>query len=483
MKPVKLSNHAIGKRQPKVSQKTKNVMLKGQGANIAEQDRGSWQSSATTTSNPYYNNNFFYRWQEFTRWYFTSWEARKIVDIPVDDAFRKPFKLTGIPDTDASLLLKEYERLEMDNRMQRACKQERLLGGCALLFILNGDEDEAKRNQSQFFGKPIDLKTIQHGDLQKVNLVDINQITRPNDEYSVFSPEYDDPDKYQIMEIVCHRSRLMLFRGEPLYGRNNQTLLMNFRLNPQGFGESVLTPIYDTLIRAAGTQEGAYHLVNLSSCLLATVENLKELSTTNPTAITKIQSLMEQISIYRAAILDGKTAKIEQHSASFGSVPELVMSFLQILAAASDIPATRYLGTAPGGLNATGKADLENYYNVIDSYQRTRIKPKLMQFFEIAACNLWGYAKWESMKQDFGIEFPPLWNLDEVEQANMVKTIVDTYMPIWESGLIDTAGLQKELAMRGVFMSDVELQEVIDDMTEPPVDSDSVLKELKSVAK
>lgn len=62
--------------------------------------------------------------------------------------------------------------------------------------------------------------------------------------------------------------------------------------------------------------------------------------------MAKMRELVEQLSIYRGAVIDGKGAKVSQHNASFGSVPELVMTFTQLLSAASDIPATRFLGQA-----------------------------------------------------------------------------------------------------------------------------------------
>ena len=80
--PIRSSRRVVVRRQP-----IRNMMLDGGGAS-GNGDRGALQHAAQRTSNPYYSNNFLYRWQEYTRWYMTSWEARKIIDIPVDDALR-----------------------------------------------------------------------------------------------------------------------------------------------------------------------------------------------------------------------------------------------------------------------------------------------------------------------------------------------------------------------------------------------------------
>ena len=88
--PIRSSRRVVVRRQP-----IRNMMLDGGGAS-GNGDRGALQHAAQRTSNPYYSNNFLYRWQEYTRWYMTSWEARKIIDIPVDDALRLPFEITGV---------------------------------------------------------------------------------------------------------------------------------------------------------------------------------------------------------------------------------------------------------------------------------------------------------------------------------------------------------------------------------------------------
>ena len=75
--------------------KVGNALTQGNGGNTL-QDRGAIQYTATFSLNPYFNNNYFYRWQSFTALYYTSWEAKKIVDIPVDDAFRIKPQLVGL---------------------------------------------------------------------------------------------------------------------------------------------------------------------------------------------------------------------------------------------------------------------------------------------------------------------------------------------------------------------------------------------------
>ena len=75
--PIRSSRRVVARRQP-----IRNMMLDGGGAS-GNGDRGALQHAAQRTSNPYYSNNFWYRWQEYTRWYMTSWEAVSYTHLDV----------------------------------------------------------------------------------------------------------------------------------------------------------------------------------------------------------------------------------------------------------------------------------------------------------------------------------------------------------------------------------------------------------------
>jgi phage-related protein (TIGR01555 family) len=209
----------------------------------------------------------------------------------------------------------------------------------------------------------------------------------------------------------------------------------------------------------------------MASVLLAKCDNLMELQSGG--VDEKIRDLINQISIYRAGILSGKDIEITQHSASFGSVPELLMSFMQILSASADIPATRFLGQAPGGLNATGDSDLENYYNRIAADQQREYKPQLIKLFDALVPSVIGQAKWQQVKAKFDIEFTPLWNMSESEEAEIDNKNATTIDTLYQSGLIPTAeAAVAELRARNVLKTQFQVVDPVDQERERtnPVD-------------
>lgn len=458
--------------------KVGNTLLQGSGANTL-QDRGAIQNPAFFSSNPYFNNNYFYRWQAFTRLYYTSWEAKKIVDIPINDAFRIKPELVGVEENDKVALFNACDKFKVFEKMRRAATQERLLGGCALLIGVSEDQEDASN--------PIDIAKIDKGDLKFLNVVSINELQNPEYNTNPFSTNYDKPEYYSLNGIKTHISRLIVFDGEPLFNYVTQRLMQNFRINPQGFGESVLVPLWDAIIRCVGTQQAAYQLINKSSVTLVKAEQLLNLEGTKAgdKAVRALEEMAEMVSIYRAAIIKGKGVEVEENAASFGSVPELLMSYLQTLSAASDIPASRFLGQAPGGLNATGEGDLENYYNAIASYQETRLDPKYEKLFDILGRSVLGKQKWEQIRPKFEIEFEPLWNLKGTEKAQVDQAVVDMLRNLKADGIIPAEKVIDEINNKKIFTTELSVDD-IPDIEEieynNDVDTNSKLQELKNVS-
>lgn len=447
--------------------KVGNAMTQGNGGNTL-QDRGAIQYTAHFSLNPYFNNNYFYRWQSYTALYYTSWEAQKIVNIPIDDAFRIKPNLQGLDEKQKVKILNVCDKLQVFEKMKRAAIQERLLGGCAILLGVADDQEKPE--------EPIDIKKIDKGDLKFLNVISLNRLNNPQYNQDPFSSKFDTPEYYDIDGIKTHISRLVIFDGNPLFNYTAQRLFQNFRINPQGFGESVLVPIWDAIQRCVGTQQAAYQLVQKSSVTLVKSENLINLEGTKKgeEAVRYLQEMAEMVSIYRAAIIKGKGVDVAENSASFGSVPEMVMTYLQTLSAASDIPASRFIGQAPGGLNATGEGDLENYYNHIAAYQEQSLDPKYEKIFEILGRSTLGSQEWESVRQNFEIEFESLWNLKGTEKAQVDQTYVSILRDLKADGIIPGEKVVEEINARKIFNVELDEDDISDmmDIEETDIDGD-----------
>lgn len=419
----------------------------GTGQALGAGDRTAGHTVSLSSGNPYFFSDFVTRWRLYVGLYQTSWEARKIIRIVPEDALRKEWVAENIPEEIAKIISLRLKQLNFNKVLKRSLMLERLLGGCLTFFGLEGKEDKPD----------IPYKLSEGAKLRFVNPIPISRIARMTWENNPLSRYYMRPHKFSINHQEVHVSRLLIWDGDPLFDPYDYSL-NNFRSNLAGFGPSKLAPIWDDIIKAVGTRQAAYQLIQTNNAIIMAVDNLQDLQGTpnGQQALQLVKNVANQVSLYRAAVIDGQNVQMKNKPASFGSVPELLMTFIQILSAASDIPATRFIGQAPGGLNATGESDLENYYNVIDSYQTQEIEPKLRTTYDIVGYHEFPN-KWPKERENLTFEFPPLWNASELEEAQTHSLNIDNALKLFEQGMLSEKRMLEEINAKKALS--VELDE------------------------
>ncbi len=416
------------------------------GGALGVGDRGAYSYTPVYTGNPYESNDYVFRWRQYVHLYETSWEARKIIRIIPEDALRKEWVIEDVSEHIVKKIKARLDQLQFLTVLKRSLMLERLLGGCLTFLGLDSQKDEPEK-----VFHPKDGSTLRF-----LNAVPISRIARIQWCNDPLSEHYMRPETFLINSNVVHVSRCLVWDGEPLFDPYDFAL-NNFRSNLAGFGPSKLAPVWDDIVKAVGTRQAAYQLIQMNNAVIAAVEGLMDLqgTKTGQAAINKVKDIANQLSVWRAAVVEGRNVDIKQHSASFGSVPELILTFIQILSAASDIPATRFLGQAPGGLNATGESDLENYYNVIDSYQQQRIAPNIRRVYDVVGYSMFPN-EWPKEREKMTIKFPPMWNQSDLEESQTATARIDNVMKLLAEGLIDEKKAIQEINAKGCLSVDLD---------------------------
>ena len=413
--------------------RAQNAMTQGRSGAGSAQDRGGDTRPRTSLA---------LTQQELINLWRFDWAARKIVTIPVADALREEWTYIGLGEQDVPIA-RAADTLGVLDSVRRALVLERLLGGSAILMGVQDSSDQPL--------EPLDPAAIGRGELRFLNVIPRHRLFLSNVVSDPFSADYGKPSVYTLNGKRVHESRLLVFDGQPLTYDGSLSSVASL-LGP-GFGDSVLQPLMDDLMRATGTRQAAFHLVNSASLMLIKAD-IATLQATHAghERIAELEEIVQQLSLYRAALLDtgpAGGAEVATLSTSFGSVPELLMSFLQVLSAASDIPATRFIGQAPGGLNATGTSDLENYYNAIDGFQAQRIKPQLLKLLRVLYPSVTG----QLLPDGVDIEFPSLWNLSEKEAADIRQIDTNVITALVDGGVIASYEGYAEARERGVLIA------------------------------
>lgn len=377
--------------------------------------------------------------------YAGDWAAQKVADIPVFDMYREGWTLKYTGDKpDGSQIekaIKDTEDcIELIPRFSQASRMERIFGGAAV--IIGVAEKEGTRTED-----PLTPDMVDKGDLRFLNVISRNYVSKVEWDFDPNSPGYGRPKHYNIRGQVFHASRVVIFDNSPVSpypGYDFMSAIGNW----DGMGVSVYSGLWDALMRVNSYQQGAAHLAQSANVWIAARNGIKDLQAARggQGALSELQRMVESLSMYRGYIIDGQDVKIQQLSANFGAVPDLIMTGYQILAAGSDIPATRFFGQAPGGLSTDDRSGLENYYNSIAARQRLFLDPKLKKLEPYILNSTFGRGVVTSAETTR--EYQPLWNLSEKEKAEVRAIDVQNVSALEAANLLTRPNAVEELLKR-----------------------------------
>lgn len=385
---------------------------------------------------------FFERLNEL---YENSWEVSKIVDLPVDDAFKAKTEITGVDERTKRLLQKRYDELEVSTALSKAFRQERLFGGSVVLLIDN-------QEGTSHYKTNLRAREQQNLSINSINVVPIWKITNLNNTVSVFENSHNTV--LHVEGVPVHESRFCTLSGKQLYSMGASALKTHLAANGV-FGCSVIEPIWDLLVRVLGSQQAAYHMMNTASSLIISVNDLRVLKAMDSSSEEKLKDLARQLSVYNAGIVDGKDVNITRVTQTFGAVPELVTTFTNLLSAASGIPVTKFLGTSAQGMNATGEGDARDYYDFVEQLRcrREKFERKILDWIGL---ELFGKARWAQISLELEISYAPLFTVDEAVKSAADEARVRTITSLYTSQLITAESAVKELNSLGIFKTPLE---------------------------
>jgi phage-related protein (TIGR01555 family) len=178
------------------------------------------------------------------------------------------------------------------------------------------------------------------------------------------------------------------------------------------------------------------------------VQNLfHELSSKGADAIIDRFHAGDQIkSINNMLLIDKDREEYEQKQLQFTGLSDLILRYLNIAAAAADIPATRLLGESAPGLNATGVEQTRQYYDMVSSQQENILGPALDYFDQIFVRSVLG-----NYPDDFESSFNSLWQNSDSEQSNIELLRAQADKIHIESGTITSSIAANRLAEAGVY--------------------------------
>ena len=326
--------------------------------------------------------------EELTNMYRGSWLAKKIIDMPAEDMTRNWYTLsTSLPRE----MLQELAELEATHSVKQeitnAIRWSRLYGGCIALIVLRGEEE--------ILDRPLDIDMLLQDCFHGLLVLDRTCGITPSAEKE---EDLDDPDfglpKYydadletgeETRHVRIHHSRVIRFIGRELPQRE--------MIREDYWGASELEHIMDELMkRESASANIAQLLFQANMTTLKSGEITAMLATGTAETREGILSAVEDENRIRTSYgiqLLGADDEIANLQYNFNGLADIDERFMRAMAGAAEIPATKLFGQSPDGMNATGEADLRNYYDMISSLQERILRPALAKLLPIMAISCW----------------------------------------------------------------------------------------------
>ena len=371
--------------------------------------------------------------------YRESWLAKRIIDMPAEDMTRAWYSLAAALPNSA---IDEIHQLEafhsVKQEMTNALRWARLYGGSLALITLRGEED--------ILDRPLDMDFLLPDCFQGLLILDPTDGIEPSMEKvaDLDDPDFGTPEYYtatieigeETRNVKIHHSRVLRFIGRELPRGEMQ--------KQQDWGASELEHIWDDLIYIQTAIANAAQLLFQANITTLQSDDLMEklnLGTTEKCEqVLRTLEAQNRLRNSSGMQLLGGGDKIENMDYNFAGIPEILEKLMMNIAGAAGIPETRLFGRSPQGMNSTGEADLQHYYDMIAGLQERMLRPALEKLLPILAISSWGF-----VPEDMKIVFNPIRTMSAETQMKLATMHTDNVLKALEKGAITREEARAEL--------------------------------------
>lgn len=294
-----------------------------------------------------------------------NWLIDKAVTMPAKDAMRNGWEANA-DGGDVELAPEVFDYIKRLNKkflIDKNCiefvKMGRTFGIRHALFMYDGVDYEA----------PFNPDGIRPGAYNGITQIDPYWLAPELDLSSAAnpaSPGFYEPTWWRVNGKRVHKSHFVIMRN------GDQVADI---LKPSYFYGGIPTPqkIYERVYAAERTANEAP--------LLAMSKRLTSLRIDIVNALSDPAKLQQKMQEWSALMNNfgikviGEGEEIQQFDTNLSNFDETIMTQYQLVAAASNVPATKLLGTTPKGFNSSGNYEEASYHEELESLQENDLSP------------------------------------------------------------------------------------------------------------
>ena len=361
------------------------------------------------------------------------WLVDKACAMSGEDAVRNGWTLKAVSedeeldDATRDLITRHDEKFQLVHNLKQLSRFKNIFGIRVALFEVESDDDK-------YYEKPFNIDGVTEGSYKGISQVDPYWMMPMLTSESTADPSsmhFYDPEFWIISGKKYHRSHLVIIRAPEPADILKPTYI---------FGGVPLTQrIYERVYAAERIANEAP--------LLATNKRTTAIHVDTEKAILNEGKFIEKLKFWvkyrdnHAIKVLGKEETMEQFDTSLADFDAVIMNQYQLAAAIAEVPATKLLGTAPKGFNATGEFETISYHEKLESVQKHEMSPMLERHYLLT-------------EKSLGLDI----------QLQHVWEPVDSMTALQRSDLnLKKAQTGKELVAAGAISPDEERNRIRDD--------------------
>lgn len=378
-----------------------------------------------------------------------------IVDIPVDDAYKRggfDLEADSIDEDELHKLEKHISRMQDIKQIKNARKWARLYGGAAII-VLDGRDLSKPLNKDRLKNNGFELLAVDRWQL----IYSEPNINIPGGSWTLTN--YGTGENIASKNI--HNSRVIVVKGKEAPYQIMQ------RVN--GWGISVYEQIFQDMSSFFKARNVIFELLDESKIDVLKLATLQEAisSSTGEAALQRMVDMVARNKNYKSQITLSTNDEYEQKQIRFSGMSEILKEIRIMIAGASKMPVNKIWGEGVTGFGS-GEDSLENYNSQIENEIRTDDTPVIEDVLRLRCYELFGREV-----EDLEMIWKNLRTLNAIDEQNINDHKLGNALQLFDRQLLSPQEVMEYLKKQQIFIHDTKaLKGELEEMPLVPQDRD-----------
>jgi phage-related protein (TIGR01555 family) len=363
--------------------------------------------------------------------------ARRIIDLPAEEMVRAGYDIEGIDQDE-----------DVRAALERICAMERLCDGLRWGSLYGGALVVMLVNDGGELTDPLNMEAAK--DIEQLRVYDRWEIAHQRRYLDPADMRFGQTEIYRVSPAngspyEVHESRCLVFDGVPVPSR--------IRERNDGWGASRIQQCYDQLTRFGLGQLWANALLERAQQAVHGIPDLTNLlrNKEGENLVRRRVDLVDMTRSINNTIVIDALETYELKSTPLSGVADILDRLGLALSAVTGMPESLLFGRQQGGLNSTGKSDLDNWYAKVAQHQNTSLLPPLRKLVDVQLHVMKKY------KEDYKIKFRPLSVPSDKDLAEIDYRKAQSYEIYVNMGALDASEVRNMLPDDGYDIDDIKL--------------------------